>query len=331
VSKGNERGHDLPPRSVAWRWLKRATVGAALVFILPWLILAAISRRQPHERWLKESRVVSSEVIATSGLLETVALNLAGGSRVRALVRRSSGATSGAPRPRRAPAVLLLGGHETGKDAARMVPYETMVVAAIDYPYDGPLRLRNLPRDLAWIPDIWRALDRTPPAVLGMLEYLRTRSDVNADSIAVAGVSLGAPFALAAQAAAASGGETGFAAVAFLYGGARFDDLLHRNLARELPRGLSDLLAFVFVRLLAPFEPEASLALISETTPILVVAGRDDERLSAEDVDEIFSRRTEIRWIPGGHVEPDRRKILDALIQECLRWLKERRLCGAEA
>lgn len=330
MSRRNERRSEPRPVSVAGQWFYRAAVWSALFLIIAWLVLVVVSRRQPYERWLAESRVVSVEITATSGLLETVALSLADGTRVRGLVRRSSGETGRVLRPRRVPAVLLLGGHETGKNAARMVPYETMVVAAIDYPYDGPLRFRNLPHDLVWIPDIWRALDRTPPAVLGMLEYLRIRPDVEPDSIAVAGISLGAPFVLAAQAAAASQGETGFAAVAFLYGGARLDDMLYRNLAREIPRGLSDLLAFVFIRLLAPFEPEACLALIPARTPILVVAGRDDERLSAEDVEEVFGARTEIHWIPGAHVEPDRRKILDALIGECVKWLKEKRLLDGE-
>lgn len=312
---------DLHPyRIVARRWLKRAALCTVLCLALIWMLLTAISLRQPRERWHRESRVASSVVVARSGLLETVALTLSGGTRVRGLVRSSIDST------RRAPAVLLLGGHETGKEAARMVPYETMVVAAIDYPYHGPLRLRNLPYDLVWIPDIWSALDQTPPAVLGMLEYLRTRPDVASDSIAVAGVSLGAPFVLAAQATAASAGESGFAAVAFLYGGARLNDMLYRNLAREMPRGLSDAVAFVFIRLLAPFEPESSLAAIGATTPLLVVAGRDDERLSAKDVEDVFGQRAEIHWIPGGHVEPDRRKILDALILECIEWLGTRHL-----
>src|SRR5439155_7057410 len=94
----------------------------------------------------------------------------------------------------RLPLVVILGGHYTGRDAARLVgDVPGVIIAALSYPFTGDPR-PSAATFLREIPKIRAAFLDTPPAVMLALDYLLARPDVDSRRVEAIGVSLGAPF-----------------------------------------------------------------------------------------------------------------------------------------
>lgn len=105
---------------------------------------------------------------ANQGVGETFKITGANGLAVRLRVLRSP--ASDAPQP----LIVVLGGYGTGRDAVRLVgdPGEFAVVA-MDYPYDGPDRIRGWAQAIYHWPAIQQALLDTPPALSIVLDWLQ--------------------------------------------------------------------------------------------------------------------------------------------------------------
>jgi dienelactone hydrolase len=213
------------------------------------------------------------------------------------------------------PAAVILGGHRTGRDAVELVgdPGE-VVVAALDYPLEGDDRIKGLRAILESLPRIRRALLDTPAAAALALDWLATEPGVDPARIELLGVSLGGVFAPVA------GGISPRAARVWLVHGAGeprawLDHGLRRKVGFAPLRWAAGSLAFLLARGPA-FAPERWLPDLG-SRELVVVAGRNDDRLPAAMVEEYLERvegPLRLRWTDGGHVDPDEPEILRELV-----------------
>lgn len=223
-------------------------------------------------------------LVSTSGLEVELSLRL--------------GSESSTPRP----AILLLGGHRTGRKATQLIPgTPRAVVATMSYPTKVE-RIRG-PGDVI---AARRGILDTPAAVMLCADYLCGRSDVDPARVELVGVSLGAPFACVAGAL-----DARFARVWSIHGGGSPPRLLAAALRRELS---SPILCWIAGRLLAPLAhgialaPEAWAGRIAPR-PLVMVNGLDDvaiPRACVEILHGAAREPKELVWVPGGHI--DKRK-----------------------
>lgn len=205
---------------------------------------------------------------------------------------------------RRRPLVVLLGGHRTGRDAVDLLGAPgPFVVAALDYPYDGPERPRGWRQSLATIPAARRALLDTPPAVLLALDWLVAQPWVDPARVELVGVSLGVPFAAVAGAL-----DPRFGRVWLIHGGAGNREWLEHNLAtkvasdrlRSVAGGLAWLLAH------GPTLEPAYWAPRIAPRPVIIIGAREDRRLPPPLVERLHAAAgapKELIWLEGGHVD----------------------------
>lgn len=206
---------------------------------------------------------------------------------------------------RRLPLVVVLGGHLTGADAARLVG-ETpgLVVAAMSYPFYGDPR-PSAATFLKEIPKIRAAFLDTPPALILALDYLLARPDVDTGHVEAVGVSLGAPFVTIAGAL-----DERIHRVWAVHGSGGSYAPLEANMRRTIGfaplRALAASIANVIIAgpRLAPENWVAQIA----PRPFMMVNASDDERLPRSSVEALFlaaSQPKEQVWMSGKHVHGD--------------------------
>ena len=209
----------------------------------------------------------------------------------------------------RLPLAVILGGHYTGRQAARMLG-ETpgVLVAALSYPYEGNPKpdaltfLRDIPR-------IRKAFLDTPPAVMLALDYLLRRPDVDTTRVEAIGVSLGAPFICVAGAL-----DERITRVWALHGSGGSYTPLQANMKRAIPfaplRAVAAAIANVIIS--GPrLDPVRWVGDISPRSFIMVNAS-EDERLPRSAIDALFVAANEPKeqvWMSGLHVHADRETI----------------------
>jgi len=245
------------------------------------------------------------------------------GHRIEAVtVRSTSGVTVPmlVKRPleeRPAPLVLILGGHATGRDAARLIPdTRGRVVVALSYPYTGPHRMKGLDV-LKWAPDIRQALHDTPPAIQLALDWLLQQPWVNAREVHGVGASLGTPFMTVAAAI-----DRRITHVWSVHGAGRSRDLLAHNAKESMPAlfaPLAGTLADVIVA--GPYlTPERWVARIAPR-PFMMVNATEDERLPRPAIEALYAAAAQpkqIVWLPGKHVQRNRPEVVRALVTTVL-------------
>ena len=238
-------------------------------------------------------RLTSVRLVATSGL----ALNL--------LVRRAVADSAES----RLPLAVILGGHYTGREAARMLG-ETrgVIVAALSYPYDGNPR----PDALTFLRDIPRirgAFLDTPPAIMIALDYLLRRADVDTTSVEAIGVSLGAPFVCIAGAL-----DSRFTRVWALHGSGGSYTPLKANMRKAIPFGPLRAVAAGVANVIIDgprLDPVRWVPRISPR-PFVMVNAEGDERLPRAAIEALYASAREpkeLLWMPGRHVHADRETI----------------------
>jgi hypothetical protein len=301
------------------RWLRRlliAPCAASVVLLVLVGLYAAVLllpvRRDPSPGFVdRKGELLSAEVTLGETLgdtrLEEVQLTSSSGLQVEVSVR----IPIGHPAPH--PAVLLLGGQRTGRDAVRLVEDTGgVILAAVSYPYhgnrdaDGLALLAELPRMQGGILD-------TPPAVLLALDWLMELPSVDAQRVELAGVSLGA-FVVSVPGAL----DERVSRVWLIHGAARPAEVLDHGLKRNVGfapvrRMLSRFLgAVVCSRHLAPERWAGRIA----PRPVIAVNAVDDEslpRTCIEDLHGALGEPAEVIWMPGGHVTPRREETVAEL------------------
>ena len=287
-------------------------VGAAAL-LLAWLRWDA---NRPRDGWwsARKGALVAVDVEpvpADAAMLATaVRLRSDTGLAVELRALRPSAATEPMP------VLVILGGYRTGRDAVELVRGLTdRAVVALDYPYDGSHRLSGLPQILAALPDIRQAFLDMPPALSLALDWLEGEPWVNRDNIALAGVSLGVPFA-----AAAASRDRRFSSLALIHGGADNRDWLRLNLPRRWDAGpFGGAIATVFNWLAygPVYDTPAHVGAMSPR-PVLIVGARDDRRVppgAAERLYEAAHEPKALRFTEGMHVGPGRTGIIDQLLR----------------
>ena len=233
-------------------------------------------------------RTASVRVTASSGLA------------VDLVVRRWEGDGD-----RRLPLAVVLGGHYTGRAAARILGQTRGVtVAALSYPFAGDPR-PDAVTFLREIPKIRAAFLDTPPAVMLALDYLLRRPDVDTTRVEAVGVSLGAPFMCIAGAL-----DSRFTRVWALHGSGGSYAPLEASMRRTIPLALLRVpaAAVATVIIAGPrLDPTRWVARISPR-PFVMVNAEDDERLPRSAVDALYASARppkELIWMPGRHVHGD--------------------------
>ncbi len=233
-------------------------------------------------------------------MLTPVRLIATSGLAVDLVVRRAVG-DGGQTRP----IALILGGHYTGRAAARMLgDTRGVVVAAMSYPFAGDPR-PDAATFLREIPRIRAAFLDTPPAMMLALDYLLRLPGVDRSHVEAVGVSLGAPFACVAGAV-----DSRFTRVWSIHGSAGSFAPLEANMRRTVrfapARFAAAALASVIIA--GPrLDPVRWVGRIAPR-PFVMVNASADERLPRSEVGRLYRSAhepKELIWMPGGHVHAD--------------------------
>lgn len=240
------------------------------------------------------------------------------GLEVRVRVRAPGGRTG-----ERYPAALLIGGLDTGRKAVDVPPEsENLVLAGIDYPYEGP----EDPTTWEWVryfPHMRRAILTTPPALLLAAQYLYTRDDVDTERVSIIGVSLGVPFAAAAAAT-----DRRLAGAALLHGGADIRGMIAYAYADVGAPWLVDLMAIGLAWVLAPLEPARYAGEIAPR-PLLMVNATSDEMISLDSVRALYGaarRPKRMVWLETRHVALSNPEVVANLMRLTLEWMEDQGL-----
>jgi hypothetical protein len=232
------------------------------------------------------------------------------GLRVDARVLRPSGQHGPLP------VVVLLGGHRTGRDAVELVGHPGQaVMVALDYPYHGAVEIRSTASFFLGIRDIQETLLDTPPAASIVLDWLETQDWADTGRAELVGVSFGAPFVAVAGAL-----DLRFGRVWIIHGGAGNRDWIEHNLQTRVPQGWLRPIAASLVHLLiygSSFDTADWVARIAPRS-VVIIGARDDERLPEHMVEDLYAAAREpkeLMWTDGGHVDPGRPDLVQALLQ----------------
>ncbi len=212
------------------------------------------------------------------------------------------------------PLFLILGGYRTGEQAAMLVgDTRGAVVAAMAYPYDGPLDMEGL-AVLKHVPRIRRAFLDTPPAVQLALDHLLSRSDVDPTRVELVGVSFGAFFAPVAAAL-----DRRITRLWLIHGAGRPYTLFEYGLRRFVPYRVPRALVAAVANVLAAgprLAPELWVPQVAPR-PVIMINAWDDERLPREAVEALYASAREPKeqiWLTGQHVQPNRQEVVRELV-----------------
>lgn len=265
------------------------------------LYLLRDPRPRFEERRSSLASVEESEpIVEGNSSFQDVTLTATSGLQVRINVRRQL-ADSG----RALPGVVILGGHVTGLTSARLVG-ETpgIAVVGMSYPFTGNPK-PGTATFLREIPKIRAAFLDTPPALMLVMDYLYSRSDIDTTRVEAVGVSLGAPFVTIAGAL-----DPRYTRIWALHGSggsyAPLEASMRRTISFAPLRYLAATIANVLIS--GPrLAPEKWAAQISPR-PFVMVNASDDERLPRESVEALYAGAAEpkeIIWMSGRHIHAD--------------------------
>jgi len=290
VRHGLARGRPWPRR------LRRASLGLALVGAGGWTWLARDPTATIVARRGRLHAIVEAPSFAVGAgqIDQGVRLRSTSGLEVELSLRRPD---DGGTRPR--PAVLLLGGLETGRRAVGLIPDgRGVVIAAISYPC-AVVKIRGPSDVLA----ARRAILDTPAAVMLAMDYLCELPFVDRSRVELVGVSLGAPFACVA-----GGLDSRFARVWVVHGGGGALGMFDHGLKKEIGFAPARRLAAVAVWCLArgpTMSPEHWVGRVAPR-PFVQVNAQDDARIPRACVDLLYESAGDPKeriWLPGGHVD----------------------------
>jgi fermentation-respiration switch protein FrsA (DUF1100 family) len=307
------------PKRNRWAGIRTAIFAVTLLVVvtagaaLAWLRWDAA---QPREAWFAErhGQMRSAEIEALdAGQGQAAAsVSLRSGSGLEVFLRVIRDTTADEPLP----VLVVLGGHRTGSAAVELFgDVGERAVVALDYPYDGPERVRGVFQSAKAVPQIRRAFLDTPPAVSLALDWLRDEPWADRSRIVMVGVSLGVPFATAAAAR-----DERLSALFLVHGAADNRLWLEKDIASRIDTAFlrPGLAAVMHWLVYGPvFETGRHVAAVSPR-PVLIVGARDDERVPAGQTEGLFNAAREpklLRWTEGLHVNPGRTDIVDDLLR----------------
>jgi len=210
------------------------------------------------------------------------------------------------------PAIILLGGKATGKNAVRYAfNIDDVVIVAPDYAYE-PRDSYSAVQFLGDLPEIHGALLDMIPSVMLVLDYLERRGDVDMSKVVMMGYSFGAPFVPIIMA-----NDARPAVAAMVYGGGDMESLIGHNVGRYEGPFVANVAGMLSGVLLRPLEPLRYVGKISPR-PVLMINGADDEqvpRANAEILYESAGQPKKIVWLESKHVNPRNIALTMTIIQ----------------
>lgn len=214
------------------------------------------------------------------------------------------------------PVLLILGGHRTGRDAVDLFgDVGHRVVIGVDYPYDGPEKVRGVIPIAKTIPLARQAFLDTVPAMSLILDWLMLQSWIDSDRIILVGASLGVPFA-----AAAASRDTRIAGLILVHGAADNRLWLEAQVARRVDTRLLHYPLATVLHWMAygpVFDTSQHVAAVSPR-PVLIIGARDDELTPAGQAELLLDAARDpkrLRYTGGQHIQPDRKEIVAELLQ----------------
>jgi len=285
----------------------------AIVLGLVWLRWES---HQPRDLWFAERHGELTAVASERSLTEygqlTEKVTLGSDSGLNVLIRLiRNDQLSGT-----LPVLLVLGGHRTGSDAVELFgDVGTRAVIGIDYPYDGPEKVRGLSQTLKTIPQARRAFLDTVPAVSLVIDWLEDQPWADKDRIIIVGASLGVPFA-----ATATARDDRVKGVLLVHGAADNRLWLEAQVARRIDTGFVHYPLSVLLHWLAygPILDTSRHVAAIAPRPVVIIGARNDERTPAGQTELLYAAAGDpkrLRFTDGAHIEPDRTEIIVALLQ----------------
>ena len=237
---------------------------------------------------------------------ESVHLTSSNGLQVRFNIRRPA-------HERPCPAVMLLVGYRTGRNATSLIDYQDNVIfVALDYPFEGDTGIKGL-KSVLLLPKIRKALFDTIPATMLVNDYLQTQAYIQKDRIELIGVSLGAPLACVAGAM-----DHRFSRVWVIEGGGKIFEMFFHLLKKSVPnKALRYPAALLTTLIVSPLVPEKWVGRISPRNVIMVNASLDETipRICMEALFSSAREPKELIWVETDHVNPRRPENILPLIQ----------------
>ncbi len=241
----------------------------------------------------------------SAGVRCSVSLRSTSGLSVECAMRRPSRTGP------RYPAVVLMGGRKTGKEAVDYAPrLPDIIIIAPDYRY-APRTTYTIVSFLTDVPEIRGSLLDMVPSVMLLMDYLWQRDDIDTNRIALVGYSFGAPFVPVLCVT-----DRRPAAGIMVYGGGDLESLIAHNLRRYESALVSECVGALGGVLLQPLEP-LRYASDMHPTPLLMINGSHDEMIPHENVLAVFQKAREpkaLLWIASGHVHPANRDLTEQIV-----------------
>ncbi|HEX7121439.1 MAG TPA: hypothetical protein VF178_03640 [Gemmatimonadaceae bacterium] len=328
-----------PTARPANRRFRRVLLGSLLTVVVGTGVMTAWMLRDPMpyfaERRSPLASVDEGEATRSAGhVSQAVRLTAANGLSAELLIRypeptagngpaldaAAAGPMLAAPQEPDAkrPAFLILGGYRTGDRAATLVEdTHGVIVAALSYPYEGPLNPKGLDV-LPLVPAIRRAIFDTPPAVLLALEYLRTRPDVDPQRIELVGASFGAPFATIAAVL-----DSSVSRLWLVHAAGQPFTLIDHGLKKSISFAPARWLVAGIANVLAAGPRLTSEVWLPQVAPrpVIMINASDDERLPRPAIEALHAAAREpkeVIWLPGLHVQSNRQDVIRGLVETVL-------------
>ena len=300
------------------RRIGRLLVYGVLLVILSICGLLAWLRWESHlprDEWFVERHGQLADVITDRGvtpygqLTDRLMLTSSSGLQVVARLIRDEHVDG------RLPVLVVLGGHRTGSDAVDLFgDVGQRAVVGVDYPYDGPEKVRGVSQSLGAIPAARRGFLDSVPAVSLVIDWLEDQPWVDPGRIFVIGGSLGVPFAVSAAAH-----DSRIAGAMLVHGAADNRLWLEAQLARRVDAAWLHYPLSVVLHWLAygPVHDTGRNIGKIAPRPVVVIGAREDERTPAGQTELLFELAGDpkrIRFTDGAHIEPDRTEIIAELL-----------------
>jgi dienelactone hydrolase len=214
------------------------------------------------------------------------------------------------------PVLLVLGGHRTGSDAVELFGnVGKRAVVALDYPYDGPERVKGFGAIAKTIPLARQAFLDTPPAVSLVVDWLLEEPWVDSGQLMIVGASLGVPFA-----ATAAARDARISGAILVHGAADNRLWLEAQVARRIDtkfmhRPLGTILYWLAY---GPVLNSAERVARISPRPVLIIGAQNDERTPHGQTELLYAAAKQpklLRWTGGRHIQPGRNEVVRELLR----------------
>lgn len=301
------------------RLLKRAILFGLLALVVAGLVGLLWLRWESHlprDDWFAERKGALIETSIERSMTPhgqlTEQLVLTSDSGLRVLLRLIRDEQPVAQRP----VLIVLGGHRTGRDAVDLFGHVgDRVVVGVDYPYDGPEKVRGMGQILKTLPLARQAMLDTVPAVSLALDWILAQPWADAERVIVVGASLGVPFATTAAAR-----DERIRGAMLVHGAADNRLWLEAQLARRIDSRALHYPLSVLLHWMAygpALDTSERIGAIAPR-PVVIIGARNDERTPAGQTELLYELAGEpkrLRFTDGAHIEPDRSEIIEALLR----------------